>query len=155
MTPDRSARRRLWQRRLRRHRRPVAAALTFAAVLTAVSSLRAGKPEPAPGAASHATASVAALPTGMLAAPVRLADSAVVDLLRPGDVVDVVAADARGRSTVVAASATVLSLPTAVEDPLDGDGLAGSLVVLAVPSATGVALAGAAVLGPLSLLLHP
>jgi len=154
-------RRRRWRRLLHRHRRTLAAALTFLAVLTALSALRHEAPAPATasfacsaGSACTAGWSSTSLPDGLLAAPVRLADAGVVGLLHPGDVVDVVAADSRGRGAVVAAAATVLSVPEAASDPLGTDPLGGALVVLAVPSSTGVALAGAAAVGPLSLLLH-
>jgi hypothetical protein len=44
-------------------------------------------------------------------APVRIADAAAVRLLRPGDRVDVIAADGRGAGRVVAAGARVTGVP--------------------------------------------
>ena len=155
MTPATPALWHRWRRRLRRHRRPVAAGLAFLAVLVAWPSVSGDGP---PSAASHArelAPGTSEVPDGLVAAPVRLADSGVVGLLRPGDIVDVVAADTRGRASLVAGGVTVLSVPATHDDPLGGDPFGGALVVLAVPSSMGVALAGAAATGPLSLLLHP
>ena len=45
-------------------------------------------------------------------APLRLADAALAALLRPGDVVDVIAADAEAeQAAVVAARARVVTVP--------------------------------------------
>jgi hypothetical protein len=44
-------------------------------------------------------------------APVRIADAATVGLLRPGDRVDVIAADGGGAARVVAAGARVVEVP--------------------------------------------
>lgn len=71
-------------------------------------------------------------PSGTVAAPVRLADSEAVALLRVGDRVNVYAASAERRhaQTPVVTSATVVALPRAD----DGSGTDGALVVLAVTS---------------------
>ncbi len=64
------------------------------------------------------------------ALPVRLPDSAMVDLLRVGDVIDLIATDPQGSgATVVAAAVPVLAIPPADED-VGGDGQAGALVVV-------------------------
>ena len=74
---------------------------------------------------------VAGLPD-LVAAPVRLPDAAMVDLLRVGDRIDLVAADPqRGTSQVVAAGVPVLALPTTAE-AIGASALPGSLVVVGV-----------------------
>jgi Flp pilus assembly protein CpaB len=82
---------------------------------------------------------------GRVATPVRLADSEVVDLLRVGDAVDLVAADPQGEAParVVSSGARVLTLP-AVTSEASGVGLPGRLVLFAVrtPDAPDIAAAG-------------
>ncbi|QXG74943.1 Flp pilus assembly protein CpaB [Modestobacter sp. L9-4] len=117
----------------------------------------------------------AAVPTGQVAAPVRLADLAVATLLRAGDRVDVLAAGdtapvpadpvptgseqadgAKAGSTpahtvqVVAAGALVLAAPTPA--PEDDDGTDG-LLVLAVSPDTAGRLAAAAASATLTVTL--
>ena len=81
----------------------------------------------------------------LVALPVRLPDTAMAELLRIGDEVDVVAADPQGGpASTVARAALVLGLPPPPADAA-ADGLPGRLVVLgvratdvtAVSSATG------------------
>ncbi len=87
---------------------------------------------------------VAAYP-GLVAVPVRLPDSAAVGLLAAGDRIDVyAAAPRRGGARLVAAAATVVTVPASAAEP-DSGPLSGRLVVLAVPAATVGALADAAV----------
>lgn len=76
-----------------------------------------------------------------VSAPVRIADGAAVRLLRPGDRVDVIAAQETGGdgARVVARGARVTKVP----EPLDAAGESGALVVLSVPRATAARLAGA------------
>ncbi len=77
----------------------------------------------------------------LTALPVRLPDAGMVDLLRVGDVVDLVAADPQAGSTeVVATAARVLALPAA-DDVTGPTGLPGRLVVVGVsrPEVAGVA----------------
>lgn len=97
-------------------------------------------------------------PGELVRAPVRIADAATVRLLRPGDRVDVVAAEERsasaggGSARVLARGARVVRLPEPLERA-PGDGSAagagegsvteGALVVLAVPRATAARLVGA------------
>lgn len=89
---------------------------------------------------------------GSVAAPVRLADAAVVELLQVGDVVEVVAADPDGSSSmVVARSAPVVALPA--RDDAELEVQAGGLVVLAVPEAEAVELARLSVTSVLSIYL--
>lgn len=118
------------RRRVRRHRRPVAAVLAAAAVLTALTALRTPVPVPA---ATDIDRSAVTDPTsprpGESTVPVLLASSAVASVLRPGDVVDLVAPTSSGAPEVVAAGARVVDLPAT------GGGLApttGGLLVVAV-----------------------
>lgn len=89
----------------------------------------------------------------MVTAPVRIADGATVRLLRPGDRVDVVAADESpgggGDARVVARGVRVTKVPEA----LDGVAEGGALVVLSVPRQTAVRLAGAGATSRLAVTL--
>lgn len=80
---------------------------------------------------------------GTAAVPVRFADAAVVDLLRPGDRVDVVAApdDGAAAPALLVADVAVAAVP----EPLDAvqPGAPGRLVVLAVPRGEAAAVAAA------------
>lgn len=68
----------------------------------------------------------------LVAMPVRLPDTAMAELLRVGDQVDLVSADPQGGAAVTAAhDAVVLALPPAPSDAA-ADGLPGRLVVLGV-----------------------
>ncbi|MET8169269.1 RcpC/CpaB family pilus assembly protein [Streptomyces sp. NPDC005329] len=96
-----------------------------------------------------------------VAAPVRIADAATVRLLRPGDRVDVIAAEpatlggmdgAGGDARVVARGALVTKVP----EPLDtaaGTADDGALVVLSVPRSTAARLAGASATARLAVTL--
>lgn len=91
-------------------------------------------------------------PGATLTAPVRIADAATVRLLRPGDRVDVIAAEetvSGGEARVVARGARVTEVP----EPAEGAGDAGALVVLAVPRATAAGLAGASATARLAVTL--
>ncbi|MFE1982787.1 CpaB family protein [Streptomyces mirabilis] len=157
-------------RRLTRHkRRAVAAGLAVtAAALVAAGPGDAGRARghptaappstststpmssspPSPSPSPSATASVRgrdAVET--VAAPVRIADAATVRLLRPGDRVDVIAANGGSEGRVVAAGARVAEVPdfAATES--------GALVVLSVPRATAARLAGAGTTARLAVTL--
>ncbi|AZM61745.1 hypothetical protein DMA10_00450 [Streptomyces sp. WAC 01420] len=85
-------------------------------------------------------------------APVRIADAATVRLLRPGDRVDVIAAEetvSGGEARVVARGARVTEVPR----PPDGAADAGALVVLSVPRDTAAELAGASATARLAVTL--
>lgn len=121
---------------------------------------------------------LAGYPEGLVAAPVRIADSGAVSLLRAGDRIDVLAADPSPYSTaadpayaegdgagasggpaaarVVAPAVRVLTVPRAPDGgPLDGGGFVdGALVVLAVTPAVAAELARAEVSARLSVLLR-
>lgn len=93
------------------------------------------------------------VPPGQVAAPVRLADLAVADLLRPGDRVDVLASVDGAGTEVVAAGALVLAVPGG--GSADGSGAGSGLLVLAVPAATASDLATATTAATLTVTLGP
>lgn len=67
---------------------------------------------------------------GLAAVPLRLPDPGMVDLLRVGDVVDLVAANPQGGSaTTIASDVPVLAIPAA-DDTQTGAGLPGRLLVV-------------------------
>ncbi|WRY97849.1 hypothetical protein OG889_26020 [Streptomyces sp. NBC_00481] len=83
-------------------------------------------------------------------APVRIADAAAVRLLRPGDRVDVIAAEESatgGAARIVARGARVVKVPTASATE------SGALVVLTVPRRTAARLAGAGATSRLAVTL--
>lgn len=85
-------------------------------------------------------------------AAVRIADAATVRLLRPGDRVDVIAAEetvSGGEARVVARGARVTEVP----EPADGAGDGGALVVLSVPRSTAAELAGASATARLAVTM--
>lgn len=89
---------------------------------------------------------------GHVIAPLRLADAALGALLKPGDVVDVIAAnnDAQ-QAVVVAAGARVVTIP----DPPDeraGPSPDGALVLIEVDAQTASAVAQAAASATLSVI---
>ncbi|MYU67090.1 hypothetical protein, partial [Streptomyces sp. SID69] len=91
-------------------------------------------------------------PADLVAAPVRIADAATVRLLRPGDRVDVVAAQdpsAGGGARVLARGVRVTRVPA----PLDGAAETGALVVLAVPRTLAAGLVGASATARLAVTL--
>ncbi|THA85524.1 hypothetical protein [Streptomyces sp. A0592] len=133
------------RRAVRRRRRAASAALAVVAAALAVGGTEAqaslGAPPPVvkpPPAAER-----------MVSAPVRIADAATVRLLRPGNRVDVVAAERAQPPRVVAAGARVAEVPDA--DKGVGDG--GALVVLSVPRDTARALVGAGATARLAVTL--
>jgi pilus assembly protein CpaB len=90
-------------------------------------------------------------PPGTVLTTIRLFDPAAAALVAPGDVVDVVGTDPRGRSgaAVIASGATVVTRPEVDEMAL-GE---GAPLVLAVDQATALALADASVRQELTVLL--
>jgi hypothetical protein len=89
----------------------------------------------------------------LVSAPVRIADAGAVRLLRPGDRVDVIAADESGSGEevrVLAKGARVADVP---QDPVDGAAGDGALVVLSVPRETAASLAGAGISSRLAVAL--
>lgn len=144
-------------RLLARHRRRAAAAglaMTAAALVAAgpgVAEGARGHPAPTPSASAPTTASAPMRGPGVaetVRAPVRIADGATVDLVRPGDRVDVVAAGSGGAVRVVAAGARVTWVPDV------GTTDTGRLLVLSVPRATALRLAGAGTTSRLAVTLR-
>lgn len=96
---------------------------------------------------------------GLLAVGVRIADAGTAALVRPGSVVDVLAAAVDegfdrpvglGRAEVVAGGVRVLAVPRGTAAGLDG-----ALILVAATEAQAARLAAAAALGRLSIALHP
>ncbi|WP_445527160.1 hypothetical protein [Streptomyces cyslabdanicus] len=84
--------------------------------------------------------------------PVRIADAATVRLLRPGDRVDVIAAEdpaTGGQARVVAHGVRVARIPEPVDDVVGS----GALVALSVPRSTAAGLAGASATARLAVTL--
>jgi Flp pilus assembly protein CpaB len=98
---------------------------------------------------------------GLVAAPVRIADSASVRLVRAGDIVDVLAAglgtngSATSAARLVATATPILAIPPVGDGPLGTPDMgAGALVVVVTSSDTAARLAAAAVTDRLSLVIH-
>ncbi|MGW1775187.1 hypothetical protein [Streptomyces sp. NPDC002104] len=133
------------RRAVRRRRRGAAAGLAVVAAVLAVGGTEARASRgSSPPAAQPPPAAVR-----LVSAPVRIADAATVRLLRPGDRVDVVAAERGGPPRVVAAGARVTEVPA----PEQGVGDGGALVVLSVPRDTARALVGAGTVSRLAVTL--
>ncbi|MFF9900541.1 RcpC/CpaB family pilus assembly protein [Streptomyces longispororuber] len=151
-------------RRLTRHRRRAAAAglAMTAAALVAAGPGDAERTRPGGSAASVTTTDTdaggrdrARRAPRLVTAPVRIADAATARLLRPGDRVDVVAAEdpamgGRGAPRVVASAARVTEVPEAADGTAEG----GALVVLSVPRETAARLAGASATARLAVTLR-
>jgi pilus assembly protein CpaB len=90
---------------------------------------------------------------GHVIAPLRLADAALATLLRPGDVVDVIAADGQAEqaATIVASAARVVTIPELPEERAS-PGPEGALVLVDVDARTASVLAHAAASATLSVI---
>ncbi|WP_079172937.1 hypothetical protein [Streptomyces monashensis] len=143
------------QRLVRHRRRAIAAGLAVtAAALVAAGPRTAAEPHRAEQPRGHpVTAPVRRhAPVDVVTAPVRIADAATVRLLRPGDRVDVIAAEdpsAGGVARVLARAVRVTEVP----EPLAGGGESGALVVLSAPRATAARLVGASATARLAVTL--
>ncbi|WP_079038262.1 RcpC/CpaB family pilus assembly protein [Streptomyces sp. NBRC 110028] len=155
------------RRSVRRRRRSMAAGLALtAAALAAAASSGQGSARPEPSPATAAGSRYEPSRPATVSAPVRIADTAAVRLLHPGDRVDVLAAPASGAvrhhgsgapARVVARGVRVASVPglrggdppAAEVDEPD----AGALVVLTVPRPAAAALAGAEATSRLAVAL--
>ncbi|MFJ5995937.1 hypothetical protein [Streptomyces sp. NPDC092370] len=146
-------------RLVRHRRRAVAAGLAVTATALVAAGPRdadgaRGHPPARPPAHASASGERPAHPGGAAApvtAPIRISDGATVRLLRPGDRVDVIAAEetvSGGDARVVARGARVTKVP----EPEDA-GDSGALVVLSVPRATAARLAGASATARLAVTL--
>ncbi|AWZ10231.1 MULTISPECIES: hypothetical protein [unclassified Streptomyces] len=134
------------RRAVRRRRRGAAAGLAVAAAVLAVGGTEA---QASRGSAPPSAKPPPAAAVRLVSAPVRIADAATVRLLRPGDRVDVVAAERGEPPRVVAAGARVSEVP----DPDKGVGDGGALVVLSVPRETARSLVGAGAVSRLAVTL--
>ncbi|PAZ14590.1 hypothetical protein CLM62_18320 [Streptomyces sp. SA15] len=137
------------QRLVRHRRRALAAGLAVAAV-----ALVAAGPQEGERTRGHPVADPVRerRAVQLVTAPVRIADGATVRLLRPGDRVDVIAAEESatgGDARVVARGARVTKVP----EPLHGATEGGALVVLSVPRSTAAHLAGASTTARLAVTL--
>ncbi|MFE0173752.1 hypothetical protein ACFWZ2_15660 [Streptomyces sp. NPDC059002] len=140
-------------RRLMRHRRrAMAAGLAMAAAALAAAGPRDADPPQARAAAVEPSREGRS--AERVTAPVRIADADAVRLLRPGDRIDVIAADASpgggGKPRVVATGARVSQVPEQGESPIES----GALVVLSVPRDTAARLAGAGASARLAVTLR-
>jgi Flp pilus assembly protein CpaB len=105
-------------------------------------------------------AAVGRLGPGLVATPARIADAESVRLLRPGDVVDVLAAgapgdgSAGGQARLVASAVRVLTVPRSGSAAFGATLGEGALVVLATSDETAARLAGAAVTDRLSVVVR-
>lgn len=90
---------------------------------------------------------------GLVATPVRIADPGVIGLIRPGDVVDLIAAptSGTGETTIVASSVPVLVVPEQSDQGVLAD---GALLVIAATDTQAASLAQAAVTSRLSIALR-
>lgn len=89
---------------------------------------------------------------GHVIAPLRLADTALGALIRPGDVVDVIAANTQvEQAVVVAAGARVVTIPDLPDDRA-GPGPDGALVLIDVDAQTASIVAQAAASSTLSVI---
>jgi len=90
---------------------------------------------------------------GRVIAPLRLADADLVELLRPGDQVDVIAADPQSeQADVVARAVRVVTVPQS-DDQAGGSGsAAGRLILIEVDPETARVLARAAVSASLTVI---
>lgn len=88
--------------------------------------------------------------------PLPLADAALVDLVRPGDIVDIVAAPASSdeeTSARLIATDAVVVLVSAKESGVSRGG-AGRVVLVALPAAAAKTVAGVALVQAITLTLH-
>ena len=93
-----------------------------------------------------------AIGAGRVLAPIRLADAEMVALLRAGDVVDVLAADAQSEQAYVAGrEVRVVTVPQP-PDSAGGADPAGALVLVEVDQETARVLARAAVAASLTVI---
>jgi hypothetical protein len=117
------------RRTVRRHRRPLAAALAGIATLVALTALRGAPAAPATATTDATSASSTPVP-GQVTVPVALASGAIAAVLRLGDVIDLVGAtDADTTGSVIVRGARVVGLPDG-GSALGGSSSAVILVVL-------------------------
>ncbi|MEU1706370.1 hypothetical protein ABZ478_13325 [Streptomyces sp. NPDC005706] len=143
------------ERLVRRRGRALAAGLVVtAAALVAAGPRTTDEPHRGDRARGHPVTRPVRAPrvADLVTAPVRIADAATVRLLRPGDRVDVIAAEdasAGGAARVLVRGARVTRVP----EPLAGAADSGALVVLSVPRAAAAGLVGAGATARLAVTL--
>ncbi|MFE3638305.1 hypothetical protein [Streptomyces sp. NPDC059168] len=143
------------ERLVRRRGRALAAGLVVtAAALVAAGPRTADEPHRIDRARGHPATRPEQAPrtADVVTAPVRIADAATVRLLRPGDRIDVIAAEdtsAGGAARVLVRGARVTKVP----EPLTGAAESGALVVLAVPRPAAAGLVGASATARLAVTL--
>lgn len=99
------------RRAVRRHRRPLAAALAGLAALLALATLRGGSQVPSTAVTGAVPLSSTAVP-GQVTVPVTLASGAIAATLQVGDVIDLVgSAGEGGAASVIVRQARVIDLP--------------------------------------------
>jgi Flp pilus assembly protein CpaB len=135
--------------------RPAGALVADAAALGRILAAPVRRGEPIVDVRLVGGSLYAALGSGLVGAPVRLSDAAEVGLLRPGDVVDVVAAHESGSAAVVAPGARVVGVPAADRGLTAAGGGEGGMVILAVTPSVAVRLAATAADSRLSVVLRP
>ncbi|MFD4763500.1 hypothetical protein ACFWOJ_33040 [Streptomyces sp. NPDC058439] len=144
------------RRALWRQRHTMAAGLALTAAALAATGLG-GSGDAGHGAGAEAGGAAGAAAqrargtAPLVSAPVRIADAGTVRLLRPGDRVDVIAAERTGSDArVLAKGARVVDVPQA---PAEGSAEDGALIVLSVPRGTAASLAGAGISARLAVTL--
>jgi hypothetical protein len=144
------------QRLVRHRRRALVASLAVAAAaLVAAGPGSAPQPPRDDRARGHPVTHPMrrhAPPADVVTAPVRIADAETVRLLRPGDRVDLIAAEdpsTGGGARVLARGVRVTKVP----EPPEGGAESGALVVLAVPRATAARVVGASATARLAVTL--
>ena len=125
-------------RKVRRHRRPIAAVLAACSVLMIVAAL-----QPAPPPVIVANPS---LLNGEVGAPVTLSSSSIAAAVQPGDIVDVVALDGEPPATVPIVVASRVRVVEVRES---------ALLILAVTSQQALELAAVAYGLPLTITIYP
>jgi hypothetical protein len=123
-------------RKIRRHRRPIAAALAAVSVMLIVGALR----PPAPIVVAEASGSP--LVPGEVGVPITLANAALTTVIRSGDHVDVIALTELGK--------TVLAQNVRIADVMDG-----GLIVLAAQPSHAAELAATSLQHSLTITIHP
>lgn len=123
-------------RKMRRYRRPLAAALAAVSVLLIVGALR----PPAPIVVAEATPT--ALGPGEVAVPITLANTAMSAVIRSGDHVEVIALTEMGTAQLVSKARII--------EVMDG-----GLVLLAAQPTEAVDLAIASLRHSLAVTIHP
>lgn len=127
------------RRTVRRHRRPLAAALAGLAALLAVTVLRAA-PETADAPDAAAASSTGTAIPGHVTLPVSLSSGAVAAVLRVGDVIDLIGSthggassdDAAAPASVIARGARVVDLPVGASAL---GGTSSAVILVSLPEA--------------------